>query len=544
MSPARLKQELSAGSTELRTRAVETFQKLSGAKSFEEANVRMAAAAGLASGSQGMVTQNLADTLGASGIAQAGTVGELNLAANRQMMLERLQHMGYAGSTQDFAGILEGRKAANGTENFMLSNQSAVDRLNADMRAQGKRTRFAVGDQVQIGMSPGGAVTLAKATRGASRDALDISKSLAGREDVYKDISKRETGWENVDKGISRGEYGSSKHTYNENVGHGLTTIMVEDPLRPGQQKPMHVAGVWQMDDSGKVVSGQYSNIQAHDVIMLQSLQDRQGNRTMAWTKGKLSIGPDGQRKFHDFTALETQTSVENGYVTQKIKDPSSGTTHMARYERGVTVDDLDRYTMDVSKQAKITGGTLLTWGTAADELSDNQKALIYGAGAVQTGIGITNTGISTIQNAKTGGQLFRDLSGKTARDAAAKTEQGALKDAANRHARQQETEQRQLDREARMHVSRQGYTNPNNPDFQPPGGTAPSAMQAPGPAARARKVTYSLSPAEAATRDYLASQSSGEELSGPAGGAGTDAHDGGIADADISKKGAGRPKK
>ncbi len=558
MSPAGLKNLMATGSFEKQASVIRTFRELSGAATDGEAAIKMGAATGVAAGAQGVVTQNIVDTLGAGGIVETGTVGELNLAANRMMMFERLQHLGYAGSTKDFQGILEGRKAANGTETFMLSNQSAVDRLNAGMAAQGYGTRFKIGDQVQLGMS-GGRITLAKATRGASRDALDISKSLTGREDVYKnisksetgrediykDITKRETGWENIDKGINRGEYGSSTHTYNENVGHGLTTVMVEDPLHPGQQKPMQVAGIWQMDDKGKVVSGQYSNTQAHDVIMLQSLQDKKGNRTMAWTKGKLSIGPDGQHKFHDFTALETQTSVENGYVTQKIKDPTTGQAHMARHERGVDVQDLDRYTMDLSKRAKITGGTLLTLGTAADELSDRQKAAIYGAEAVDTGMRIVGNGLKVFQMGRDGGAALRDLTGKTARDAAAKTEQEGLKQSANRSAKRQEMEQRQLDRAGGAHARQQTYTNPNNPDFQPPGGAAPSAMQAPGPVAQARKVTYSLSPAEAATRDYLASQSLGEEPSGPVGGgAETETYDGGIADADMSKKGAGRPKK
>jgi hypothetical protein len=521
MSPAGLKRLMATGTSEQRASAIETFRELSGAGTDHEATVRMAAAAGLASGSQGMVTQNLADTLGAGGIAQAGTVGELNLAANRQMMLERLQHLGYAGNAKDFQGILEGRKAANGTENFMLSNQSAVDRLNADMRAQGKRTRFTVGDQVQIGMSPGGAVTLAKATRGASRDALDISKSLAGCEDVYKDISKSETGWENVDKGINRGEYGSSTTRYATNEFHGVREIA--DPGNPG--KKMLVKADEAYDQSGKLVSATYTNDKTGQIVTERTVAGPKGEKTRQWSVGQVHFAPNGLKVIDNFKTLSERTVNKGGFATSQFVDEQDGAIVYEEGKKGQAATYRHTYTHDLRKDVHMNYGSGVV-GEGTDVVGGVSDGQLAGLFALE----VANQAYQTISRGANMGTWRREGIGLS-------------KTSAER--RYDETKAEREREKAELRNKPNEYRNPNNPDHVPsqgggsdtPAGGAPTSGVTGGTGFRVHG-GVATSPTAAAVQNYLSTHKD-EELTLP--GKPASGGKSSIADSDMSK---GKPRK
>ena len=211
------------------------------------------------------------DTVGRDQIAFAETNKMLNEAARFEQSYQFANTLGYAKSKEDFAGMYQAHQAHHAQESWTLMNQGAVDKLNAQMAAQGFNTRFSMGDRVTMARTQDGRITLAKASAGASKEQLDLTSSRTGYRGEHGSFIKE----------------GNSHESYNQNVMHGY--MQVDNP-KTGE--PEEVYGTFNFNpQSGELVSSRFSALQDGEMMttftgkdgrettgVLNSSMDREGN--------------------------------------------------------------------------------------------------------------------------------------------------------------------------------------------------------------------------------------------------------------------------
>jgi len=129
--------------------------------------------------------RNALEAVSSRGLELSETQKILSDVARAEQTYQIARFFGYAGGRKDFEGMYRGQLSGHAEQRWTLQDMNAVDRLNQMAENQGLKTRFYIGDRVTMAwtLGEGGGIeriTLARAEAGASRESLDLTKSVRG----------------------------------------------------------------------------------------------------------------------------------------------------------------------------------------------------------------------------------------------------------------------------------------------------------------------------------------------------------------------------
>ncbi len=129
--------------------------------------------------------KNALGTVGSGGLELSETQKILSDVARGEQAYQLARFLGYAGSKSDFGGMFKGQLSGHAEQRWTLQDMNVVNRLNQMAESQGLGTRFFLGDRVTMAWTSGEGgeidrITLARGESGASRESLDLTKSVSG----------------------------------------------------------------------------------------------------------------------------------------------------------------------------------------------------------------------------------------------------------------------------------------------------------------------------------------------------------------------------
>jgi hypothetical protein len=129
--------------------------------------------------------RNALGTVGSGGLELSETQKLLSDVARAEQAYQLARFFGYAGGRQDFGGMYKGQLSGYAEQSWTLQDMNVVNKLNSMAADQGLKTRFYLGDRVTMAWTSGEGgeierITLARAEAGASRESLDLTRSISG----------------------------------------------------------------------------------------------------------------------------------------------------------------------------------------------------------------------------------------------------------------------------------------------------------------------------------------------------------------------------
>ncbi len=128
--------------------------------------------------------ENTLGVLGTGGLELTETQKTLNEAGKMEQMYRIANQLGFTNSREDFKGMFKGHLAHHAEETLTVPNADVSQRLNQMAEGQGLGVRFGTGDRVRMAWTDGEdgnpQISLMRGEAGASREALDLTRSVKG----------------------------------------------------------------------------------------------------------------------------------------------------------------------------------------------------------------------------------------------------------------------------------------------------------------------------------------------------------------------------